>query len=100
MNTANTPCQARRILIPSPTFGVHSNSPLVFSLLPRCHGECGSQKKIGMPVAVVNSACLAISAPWSQVIVRASDDGSAVIASRIAASTLSALFPSGNAAGE
>ena len=25
MNTAKTPCQARRILIPSPTFGVHSN---------------------------------------------------------------------------
>ena len=34
MNTANTPCQARRILIPSPTFGVHSTTQAV---LPEGH---------------------------------------------------------------
>ena len=38
-------------------------SPLVFSLLPRCHGECGSQKNTPQSVATVNSAWLAISAP-------------------------------------
>ena len=30
------------------------SSPLVFSLLPRCHGECGSQKYTWMPVCSVN----------------------------------------------
>ena len=31
--------------------------PFQFSLVPRCQGECGSQKYTGMPVATVN-ACV------------------------------------------
>ena len=40
---------------------VLAHSPLVFSLLPRCHGECGSQKSTGTPVCSVNRACAANS---------------------------------------
>jgi hypothetical protein len=40
---------------------------LVFSLVPRCHGECGSQKYTSIPVETEKSACRAISFPWSQV---------------------------------
>ena len=40
--------------------------PLVFSLEPRCHGLCGSQKNTGQPVATLNWACWAISEPLSQ----------------------------------
>ena len=35
---------SHRVRLQCPTFGDHSMSPLVFSLEPRCHGECGSQK--------------------------------------------------------
>jgi hypothetical protein len=31
-----------------------------------CHGECGSRKYAGTPVATVNFAGAAISTPWSQ----------------------------------
>src|SRR5205085_8071289 len=48
------------------------NSPLVFSLLPRCHGLFGSQKYTATPVATLKRACSAISLPWSQVNERAS----------------------------
>src|SRR5664280_1241115 len=45
-------------------FGKYCRSnPLVFSLLPRCHGECGSQKYTSIPVATEKSACRAISFP-------------------------------------
>jgi transposase-like protein len=40
---------------------------LVFSFVPRCQGECGSQKKISNPVAALVWACRAISRPWSQI---------------------------------
>jgi hypothetical protein len=39
------------------------SGPLVFSLLPRCHGECGSQKNAGKFVATVNAAWSTISMP-------------------------------------
>lgn len=39
----------------------------MFSLLPRCHGECGSAKVIATPVAALTSAWSAISVPRSQV---------------------------------
>ncbi len=50
-----------------PLGGYWRRRPLVFSLLPRCHGLCGSQKNIGMAVATLNLAWRAISVPWSQV---------------------------------
>jgi hypothetical protein len=40
---------------------------LVFLLLPRCQGECGSQKYTAGPVPVRIWACGAISGPWSRV---------------------------------
>ena len=43
------------------------NRRLVFSLVQRCHGLCGSQKYTFTSVATVNSLCLAISCPRSQV---------------------------------
>ena len=43
------------------------SSPLVFSLVPRCHGECGSQKSIAIVVAIVICRCWASSVPWSHV---------------------------------
>src|SRR5215472_19192292 len=42
-------------------------SRLVFSLVPRCQGLCGSQKYTCTSVATVNSLCLAISSPRSHV---------------------------------
>src|ERR1019366_7419499 len=36
-------------------------SPLVFSLVPRCHGLLGSQKYTWIPVSTVNRACCDIS---------------------------------------
>ena len=39
----------------------------MFSLVPRCHGLCGSQKQIGRQVWFPSCACWAISVPWSQV---------------------------------
>ncbi len=48
-----------------------------------------------MPVSTVKLACLAISLPWSQVIVRKNSPGRLVTARRMAASTLSASLPSG-----
>lgn len=40
-----------------------SRSPLVFSLEPRCHGECESQKYAGAPSDFDISMCGAISVP-------------------------------------
>ena len=39
------------------------SGPLVFSLEPLCQGECGSAKKMRMPVCAARPACLAISLP-------------------------------------
>ncbi len=39
----------------------------MYSLLPRCHGDAGSQKYTFMFVARAKLRCSAISAPWSQV---------------------------------
>src|SRR4029453_8480016 len=52
------------------------SSPLVFSLVPRCHGLCGSQKNTCRPVSIRSRACWASSAPWSQVNDRRSCSGS------------------------
>ena len=52
-------------------------SPLVFSLAPRCQGECGSQKHALTPVASAKERWAAISQPWSQVGVLASAAGTA-----------------------
>ena len=53
--------------------------PFQFSLEPRCHGECGSQKYTGMPVATLNWWWAASSLPWSQVNERASCAGSCLM---------------------
>jgi transposase InsO family protein len=49
------------------TYRYWRSRPLVFSLVPRCHGLCGSQKYTCRPVSIRSCACWAISAPWSQV---------------------------------
>ncbi len=54
-------------------------SPLVFSLVARCHGLCGSAKKTGMPVSTLNAACADSSLPRSQVSDRRSCSGSELI---------------------
>jgi hypothetical protein len=49
------PCRERSV-----PFGKHCRSrPLVFSLVPRCHGLCGSQKYTGRPVRIRSWACWA-----------------------------------------
>lgn len=74
-------------------FGKYSRrSPLVFSLLPRCQGECGSQKQIGIPVAIEISWWRDISAPWSQVVERRRCSGRAFIAVIMVAATVRAVW--------
>jgi hypothetical protein len=51
------------------------SSPLVFSFVARCHGECGSAKKTLMPVSIVNCAWADSSLPRSQVSERTSPAG-------------------------
>jgi hypothetical protein len=51
-------------------------SRLVFSFVPRCHGECGSHRKTSMSVAKVNVLCPVISVQRSQVRERYSSFGS------------------------
>ena len=55
------------------------SSPLVFSLVPRCHGLRGSAKNTGMPVSTVNVAWAESSFPRSQVRDRPSWSGSDAI---------------------
>ncbi len=38
----------------------------MFSLMPRCHGECASQKYTFVPVSSVICRCSASSLPWSR----------------------------------
>jgi len=57
------PCTPRSV----PLGKYWRSSPLVFSLVGRCQGECGSQKNTGMPSASAIWPCSAISFPWSQV---------------------------------
>ena len=49
----------------------------MFSLAPRCQGECGSQKHALTPVASAKERWAAISQLWSQVGVLASAAGTA-----------------------
>jgi hypothetical protein len=63
---------------------------LVFSLVPRCQGLCGSQKYIFTFVATVKVLCLAISSPRSQVNERRRDTGSLRIC-RLRAATTTAV---------
>ena len=72
------------------------SNPLVFSLVPRCQGEYASQKNTGIPVAVVKSACRAISLPRSQVNVQRIGAGSMLKVSMSAAITFSLLAPCGS----
>ena len=67
------------------------SSPLVFSLLPRCHGACGSQKYTSIPVAKGICFDSRISMPWSQVSERRSDSGSVLILVAMAGTTCSVL---------
>src|SRR5205823_7640075 len=69
------------------------SKPLVFSLVPRCHGLCGSQKYTWSPVSIRSLACSAISAPWSQVSDRRSCSGRVVIVLAIASRTAPAPCP-------
>src|SRR5690606_32278039 len=55
------------------------NRPLVFSLVPRCHGLCGSAKNTLTPEATENWACADSSLPRSQVNDRRSCAGNVVI---------------------
>src|SRR3990170_3836415 len=52
-------CRARSV----PLGKYWRSSPLVFSLVPRCHGLRGSAKKTGMPVSTLNAACAERSFP-------------------------------------
>ena len=51
-------------------FGKDWRSNRLFSLLPRCRGQCASQKNTGMLVAEVNSVGRAISTRRSQSALR------------------------------
>src|SRR5262249_48849849 len=68
------------------------NRPLVFSLLPRCHGDRGSQKYTGTPLSIVNALCSESSEPWSQVSERRSSCGSAWIRSASTRATFGAVL--------
>jgi len=67
--------------------GAAARGVLVASVLPR---GTGSQKEVGMLVASVNSTCLAISLPWSQVMLRINSAGRVAMAFRMASSTATA----------
>ena len=55
------------------------NKPLVFSLVPRCHGLSGSARYTLTPEAIENWACAESSLPRSQVNDRRNSEGSVVI---------------------
>lgn len=61
--------------MPVPLGTYWRRSRLVFSLLPRCQGDCGSQKQTLIFVAMVNAICPAISDPRSHVSDRCSSLG-------------------------
>ena len=65
----------------------------MFSFVPRCHGLCGSQKKIARPVSMRSWVCCAISAPWSHVSDRRSCSGSVLIDDAMASRTALAPCP-------
>src|ERR1039457_5258080 len=65
------------------------NRRLVFSLVPRCHGLCGSQKYTFTFVSTVKLLCLAISCPRSQVNERRRVAGSLSTCLLSAATTVS-----------
>ena len=70
-------------------------SPLVFSLVARCQGERGSQKKISIPERALISSWRVSSLPWSQVSVLRIGDGISSSRSMSASRTCGALCPSG-----
>src|SRR6201989_451626 len=72
------------------------SSPLVFSLLPRCQGACGSQKKISQSASTAICACARISQPWSQASDRRSASGSPAITGVSASATAAASRPAGS----
>src|SRR5450756_2168822 len=74
---------------------VLAQEPVGVLVVPRCHGECGSQKNTGMPVATVNRACSVISRPWSQASDRFSSEGSRPIATCRSAATRIAVWSCG-----
>jgi hypothetical protein len=77
-------------------FGKYWRSrPLVFSLLPRCQGLCGSQKKISMSAAIATCFQSRISGPWSQVNDRRTTSGRVWIFAASAGATLLGLVPVG-----
>ena len=45
-------------------------APFMFSLEPRCEGLSGSQKYTAMHVRLLSSLCIAISRPWSNVMLK------------------------------
>lgn len=67
----------------------------MFSLVPRCQGECASQKYTGMAVAALIRVCWAISLPWSQVSDRRRCAGRWPIAVVTASATASAVCAPG-----
>src|SRR4051794_28631970 len=86
---SSAPCTLRSV-----PFGKYCrNSPSVFSFVPRCHGERGSQKYTRKPVSIRSRACCVISAPWSQVSDRRSARGKVMMARPIASRTASAPCP-------
>ena len=60
------------------------NSPFVFSLVPRCQGECGSQKYTSRPSSEAILRCWASSLPWSQVSDRRKEWGTSASLSMMA----------------
>ena len=63
-------CKCHRVQFDGPVraeavpFGKYCrSSPLVFSLVPRCHGLWGSQKYTSKPVSIESLACWLISEP-------------------------------------
>ena len=71
------------------------SSPWVFSLTPRCRGECGSQKKIWMLASMTTLFHSRISTPWSQVSVVRNAFGRVLIFAVRIWRVFSAVYPSG-----
>src|SRR5258705_13859164 len=63
--SSNRSCECTARFVPLGKYW--RSKPLVFSLEPRCHGLCGSQKYTATSVASVNRLCCAISLPRSHV---------------------------------
>lgn len=51
------------------------SNPFVFSFVPRCQGECGSQNYTSRPNSDAILRCWASSLPWSQVSDKRKESG-------------------------